>query len=109
MSKQDTEQLVCEIVETHSTVTLGQLCRSCGVHAEWVAMLVAEGVIEPEHGHERWEFAAVHLPRVHTAVHLHRDLGVNISGLALALDLMDEIQSLRARLDALDERLPYAD
>lgn len=102
------DAFICEVVETHSTVTLGQLCRSCGVHAEWVASLVDEGVIEPtrgaQHDYSRWEFAATYLPRVHAAAHLHRDLGVNISGLALALELMDEIQDLRARLDALAER-----
>ncbi|MES1926663.1 chaperone modulator CbpM [Salinisphaera sp. T31B1] len=104
MANRDHTTVTCEIVETRSTLTLGQLCRSAGVQAEWITLLVEEGVIEPQQRGSRWEFAATHLPRVHTAARLHRDLGVNVSGLALALELMDEITALRARLDALAER-----
>ncbi len=96
--------LVCEIVETHTTLTLGQLCRSAGVHAEWITLLVDEGVIEPEPQQARWMFASHHLPRVHTAARLQRDLGLDMAGIALALELMDEIGYLRRRIDALEER-----
>jgi len=101
---QDT--LTCHIVDERATITLGQLCRSCGVHAEWVSLLVEQGVLEPTAGAQtrRWEFAATQLPRVHTAMRLQRDLELNASGVALAIELMDEIQSLRSRLNALGER-----
>ncbi|MDA3920590.1 MAG: hypothetical protein PF501_07925 [Salinisphaera sp.] len=93
--------ITCEIVEHSETLTLGQLCRSCGVHAEWVILLVDEGVLEPVTMREpRMRFAAMHLPRVHTARRLAQDLGLNASGIALALELMDEIRQLGARLDA---------
>ncbi|WP_423822644.1 chaperone modulator CbpM [Salinisphaera sp. SPP-AMP-43] len=91
----------CEIVEHSETMTLGQICRSCGVHAEWVTLLVEEGILEPIAPQERqWRFAAAHLPRVHTARRLAQDLGLNTSGIALALELMDEIRELRGRLEA---------
>lgn len=104
MRNQSRETVTCQIVDEHSTLTLGQLCRSCGVHAEWVMLLVEEGVLEPEHDRERWAFPALQLPRVHTALRLQRDLDLNVSGVALALELMDEIRILRSRLDALAER-----
>lgn len=99
---QDTRYtLTCEIVEHGETLTLAQLCRSCGVHAEWVALLVEQGVLEPvAPGERQWRFATAHLPRVHTARRLARDLDLNASGIALALELMDEIRSLRSRLAA---------
>ncbi|MGB7757502.1 MAG: chaperone modulator CbpM [Salinisphaera sp.] len=91
--------LTCEIVEHSETLTLAQLCRSCGVHAEWVTLLVEHGVLEPVAPRERqWRFATAHLPRVHTARRLARDLDLNASGIALALELMDEIRTLRSRL-----------
>ena len=107
MAKYSAETIVCEIVEEHTTITLGQLCRSAGVHAEWITLLVEEGVIEPERSDPHWQFAAEQLSRVHTAARLQRDLGVNMAGAALALELMDEINGLRARLDALAERAPH--
>jgi len=102
------ETLTCEIVASHTTLTLGQLCRSAGVHAEWITLLVEEGVIEPEPRQTQWIFSSVQLPRVHSAARLQRDLGLDMSGIALALELMDEISDLRRRIDALEERLPPA-
>jgi chaperone modulatory protein CbpM len=102
---QSADILTCQIIEDGKTLTLAQLCRSAGVHAEWVTLLVEEGVLEPERGGPgRWEFTARHLPRIHTALRLQRDLGLNVSGIAMTLELMDEIQDLRARLDAVQER-----
>lgn len=102
------DAIPCEVVTSHTTLTLGQLCRSAGVHAEWVTLLVEEGVIEPEPRQARWVFSSVYLPRVHSAARLQRDLGLDMPGIALALELMDEIGELRRRLDALEERIPPA-
>ena len=101
---QDTRYtLTCEIVEYGETLTLAQLCRSCGVHAEWVSLLVEHGVLEPVAPRERqWRFAATQLSRVHIARRLARDLDLNASGIALALELMDEVRLLRTRLDAYE-------
>ncbi len=80
-------------------LTLGQLCRACGTHADWVISLVEEGIIEPD-GKElhSWRFSSVSLVRVRSALRLHRDLGVNLEGIGLALDLMEELENLRTQL-----------
>jgi len=36
--------------------------------------------------------------RVRSALRLQHDLGVNLAGIALALDLMEELENLRAQL-----------
>lgn len=104
MSRSSEETVACQIIDEHATVSLGELCRSCGVPAEWVSRLVEEGVLEPTRasGATRWEFSMQYLPRVHRAARLERDLGLNMSGIALTLELMDEIRRLRRRVDALD-------
>ena len=45
-----------------------------------------------------WRFTGGHTHRVTVAVRLQRDLGINLAGVALALQLLDEVESLRARL-----------
>jgi chaperone modulatory protein CbpM len=57
---------------------------------------VAEGVIEP-HGEERarWRFTGRSVIRTQVAVRLCEDLDVNLPGVALALDLLEEIERLR--------------
>lgn len=99
---QDTTYTVtCEIVAHDETMTLGELCRSAGVHAEWIMELVEQGALEPVAPREvRWRFSSLHLSRVHTARRLARDLDLNASSIALVLDLLDQIHELRARLNA---------
>jgi chaperone modulatory protein CbpM len=87
------------LLEEQLELTLAELCNACSQHAEWVIELVDEGVLEPVGNEQRqWRFSSVSLQRAQTAVRLQRDLGVNLAGVALALDLLDEITTLRNRL-----------
>ena len=90
-----------QVIEEDS-LTLGQLCRACGIHADWVISLVEEGIIEP-YGKEMrlWRFSGSNLVRVRLAIRLHRDLGINLAGIGLAIDLMEEIDDLRAQLERM--------
>jgi chaperone modulatory protein CbpM len=42
-----------------------------------------------------WRFSGAALRRARIALRLERDLGVNLPGVALALDLLEELQRLR--------------
>jgi chaperone modulatory protein CbpM len=93
-----------EVLDEEMELTLAELCRACRVPAERVFELVEVGVVEPL-GREpgQWRFQGVSVRRVRCALRLERDLGVNTAGAALALDLLDEIEALRARLARFDE------
>lgn len=83
------------VLEDTDLVTLTELCRSCMVKTETITLLVDEGILDPVGDNvERWRFSVGSLRRVKTAVHLQRDLGVNLAGAALALDLLDRIAEL---------------
>lgn len=83
-------------------LTLGQLCRACGVHADWIISLVEESIIEP-HGEDvrLWRFSGASLVRARSALRLQNDLGINLAGIALILDLMEEMENLRAQMQTL--------
>ena len=81
-------------------ISLADLTRTCRVHAEWVMELVDEGVIEPRAPAPQWRFAATTIVRVEKARRLQNDLGVNLPGVALALQLLDRIDALEARVRA---------
>jgi chaperone modulatory protein CbpM len=99
-----------EILDEAMEVTLADLTRVCRVHAEWVMELVEEGVLEPvQPGGPQWRFAATSVVRVQKAQRLQRDLGVNLPGIALALELLDRIETLEARLRAAVPSLPPED
>ena len=99
-----TTQRAAQLIHTGTIIedeplTLGQLCKACGTHADWVISLVEEGIIEPD-GKEIsfWRFSDISLMRVRSALNLQRDLGINLAGIGLALDLMEQLETLRTRL-----------
>ena len=87
--------LTGQILEDYDLVSIGDLCRSCTVEIETVTLLVDEGILDPVGNDvEHWQFTVTSLRRVKTAIHLQRDLGVNLAGAALALELLDRIAEL---------------
>lgn len=91
------------LMEDITELTMDDLCRACVAQADIIIELVSEGVIDtfdtpPNQPPEHWRFTGLHLQRAKVAMRLHRDLGVNFAGAALALELMDEVQALRAKL-----------
>ena len=103
MANNDTlSQLTAVILEEQVEVTLAEISRSCAVHAECIIELVEEGVLAPiGRDPRRWRFDGAQIRRASVALRLQRDLGVNLAGVALALDLLDELNSARARLRAI--------
>jgi len=88
------------VVEEELSLTLEDLCRACLVEQSYVIVWVQEGVLEPVgNTPEDWRFSGASLQKVRMARWLANDLEINPSGVALALDLLDEIHALQARLE----------
>lgn len=91
-------------------LTMDELCRICAVHTGYIVELVQEGIIVPAlvagratdgvSAPETWRFDSVHVRHTKVAWRLQHDLDVNLPGAALALQLLDELDSLRAQLAA---------
>ena len=91
------------IVEESTELSLRELSRACATSTEWLIELVDEGVLEPA-GQKptHWRFSGASLKRARTARRLHDDLQINLAGVALALDLIEKIESMRERLRRLE-------
>jgi len=93
-----------EILEEEIELTLVELCHACQVPAERVIEIVEEGVVEPlGRDPAQWRFQGVNIRRIRFALNMKHDLGINIAGAALALDLLEEIEDLRTRLRRYDD------
>ena len=94
------------LLDEHSQLSLAELCRACDLHADALLEMVEEGLLEPA-GRDpaRWRFPATALPQVRMALRLQRDLGVNTAGAALAVELLEEVERLRMRLEVLERTL----
>jgi chaperone modulatory protein CbpM len=102
MNAKDLSTPSVELIDEQTTFTLVELCRSCAVEAELIEALVEQGILEPSgRSGPHWCFPASSLRRTRVTLHLQRDLGVNIAGAALALDLLERIEELDARLRTL--------
>ena len=92
------------ILEEESTLTLAELCIGCHRPAETMIKLVSHGIISPcenENSEEivsQWSFQRNALIRADKALRLQQDLGINLAGVALVLDLMDELADLRIQI-----------
>jgi chaperone modulatory protein CbpM len=87
------------IVEEYEILSASELGRLCTVETHRIVELVEEGIltVTAEAGGE-WRFSGANLRRARIALRLQQDLEVNLAGVALALDLLDEIKELRRRL-----------
>ncbi|MCG6976183.1 MAG: chaperone modulator CbpM [Acidiferrobacterales bacterium] len=102
MNEKDVATGDVDVIDAQTEFTLAELCRSCNVQAEFIEALVEEGILEPSgKRHRHWCFHASSLRRTRVTLHLQHDLGVNLAGAALALDLLERIEELEARLHAV--------
>jgi chaperone modulatory protein CbpM len=91
-----TKPLSGVLLDEQVYLTLHEICVACSIQSEWIVEFVEEGVLQPVNEDEsEWHFSASSLARARTAARLRRDLGLNLAGVALALDLLDEIEELR--------------
>jgi chaperone modulatory protein CbpM len=97
MRRQQTDHLIGVILDRHATFSLRELCRAAGTNDEFIHELVAEGIIDPMDESGDWYFHGEALLRARRAQRLMRDLDVNLQGVALVLDLMDELERLRRK------------
>lgn len=101
--------LTVEVTDTDgSTFSLREICERGNCHAEFVIKLVDYGVIAPLDEvpeMRQWQFDVAALSRLRKALRLQRDLKLNLPGLAMSLELLDEVQDMRREVDRLNQRI----
>ena len=93
------ETLTGILLDERAELSLIELSQACSSSTEWVIELVDEGILEHT-GREapQWRFSGASLLRARAAMRLQHDLNINLAGIALALDLMEQIETMRERL-----------
>lgn len=91
--------LIAELLDEELEFSMDEFCERCSGKTQWIIELVEEGALEPvDRTTTTWRFTGTSLARAQVAMHLRRDLDVNTAGIALALDLLDEVRALREQL-----------
>ena len=96
------DKVTIEVLGNTTVYSLREVCERCGMRAEQVIEFVDFGIAEPEgESCREWHFTPAQLFRMNRALRLQRDLEINLPGLALALDLLEEIDSLHSEVARL--------
>ncbi len=93
------EDILTGVVLEDADLSVEELARACAVSVEWIVQHVTEGAL-PGHGTtvSEWRFSVSALRRVRHIHPMERDFDAAPELAALVADLLDELQSLRARL-----------
>ena len=85
---------------------MAAFCEATDLTDLYVIEIVEHGILEPEGARPKdWLFNDYELAVAKRAAKLRRDLELEWEGVALALDLLEEVQQLRAENRMLKQRL----
>lgn len=97
-------RLTTQVLEAHvlgegDWIAATEICQLCRLDIDAVLELAALGVVSSrERAPGEWQVPATALPRLRVVGRLMRDLGINVSGAALAIELLDAQRELERRL-----------
>lgn len=98
------EVLIITDLSHGGVISLQELCEMCRISEDLVNHFIVYDIVHPfGESPTEWSFDLPQVRRVQRALRLQHDLELEMSSLALILDLLDELEALRAR-NALFEK-----
>ena len=92
-------EILTEVLDESLQLSIGDMSRLCSIQRKVIIDMVQFGIVEPKgQGLNNWRFTGHDLVRVRQTLRLQNDLGINLPGAALVIDLLDELNQLRARI-----------
>src|SRR3984957_15601887 len=98
MSPSDDQAITGTIFDQSTILSIEDLSRMCAVDERHIVEFVEEGVLSVVNVSSEWHFTGDALRRARLAVRLERDLELNLAGVALAVELLEELAQLRREL-----------
>jgi chaperone modulatory protein CbpM len=87
-------------------IAAAEFCRLCRLDLEALIELAALGLVSPRGlSPEQWQLPAAAVPRLAMAGRLMRDLGINLSGAVLAVELLEIQRDLERQISRLERLL----
>jgi len=94
------------LLDERHPLSCAALCRLCRVETTLVVEMVAEGLLSPLGSSPGdWMFPGAEIARARRAARLMQDLGLDVSAATLVVDLLEEMEQLRAHTRELESRL----
>ncbi|MFT5692543.1 MAG: chaperone modulatory protein CbpM [Oceanicoccus sp.] len=92
--------------QTYQYVSFEEFCDSIQLPPETIFEIIEQGIVDPDGDTpENWTFDTNMITVTKKACRLHRDFGIDWSGIALAISLIDELEQVREENKQLRSRL----
>lgn len=99
MAKQDSN-LEVATAEEWFVLSLTEICSSFNISKSFIVEIIDEGIVSVDKEKEEdWRFDSQALQRIKIVMHLTKDLGINMAGAGLAIDLLQEIERLEGLIN----------
>lgn len=95
--------LTAVLVEEQETYTVLEICQQLQIPEALMHEMEEHGLFQYTPQGEQVTQRA--LKRIESACRIHHDLGVNLPGVVLALDLLEQLEELRHRVSILERNL----
>jgi len=93
------------IIDQTQALTLAEFCQALSIPKELLMQMIDYQLIQPQGNNpEEWRFDSISLRRGRIAVSFYHDLEVNLTGIALALELLRQIEQLQHQLNVLGNK-----
>lgn len=97
---------VVAITNQREELTLEVLAARAGMHPTLIQRFLEFGLLHTVHReHAVVAFDASAIPRLRTINRLRKELGINLQGVAVVLDLLDRLRALERENESLRRRL----
>ncbi|CAM2799695.1 putative chaperone-modulator protein CbpM [Legionella steigerwaltii] len=99
--KQD-NTIIGVLIEETTTISFNEVCQKYRIPKELLLEMVEYGLFSIKTTQtEHLKLNQKDLRKIESAFRLHQDLGINLPGVALALDLLEKIDQLNEELNIL--------
>ena len=92
------EMCYAEALDGKCTLSFEQFVQASGQEAAWVLQLFEHDILSSTTPPQRHQFVGDELARARKAYRLQRDFDASLQAVAVMLDLLEDIQTLRQRL-----------
>ena len=87
------------LISEENTLTFDELCRAIHAEQDLMIQLIDYHIIQPKgKSQQEWLFDHIALKRARLARNFYYDLEVNLAGIGLLIDLMEQIERLKQSL-----------
>ncbi len=94
------------LMDEHTSITFMDICEKCNISEETLFEMVEYGLCNPQAAPVQYaHFDEKTLSRIQSACRLQHDLGINLPGVVLILELLDELEKTREELIILQRHV----